>query len=840
MRNIFAVLLLHLFVFTSVASTLKGRITDTKGEELPFAIVFLKGTTIGTSANANGEFTLSVPEGNYEVVAQYMGFKQGIFHIKIKADETITHNFSLQEEALEMKEFVVKSTDDPALYIMRKVIARRLFHLNQIQTFQTDIYAKGVIHTRNTPQKILGQKVDGEEMGLDSAGKGILSQFEEEATYYSQKGKEKTLIHSVRESGNPNGLGMSQFPQVVNFYKNNIEISSQIAPRGMISPVSENALSYYKYKLEGDFKEGNHTVYKISVKPKRLYEPLFTGVLYIVDDEWGIRSLNLYATAKANIQVLDTLTIAQSYIPLKKDEWVIKQQKLFLALKLMGFDIVGDIITVYDEQQINKQLPDSIFNSKVVSEYDRDANKKDSTYWTSNRPIPLNEEEVRDYLKKDSLRMVYEDPKRLDSMRKRGNRFNPSSLILNGYSYRGKKDNFAIRTNAILSGLVNFNTVEGWNTAPQITWMVKLDSFHSITGKTALRYGFSNSHFNGIARVNYVAKNRDWYGRSWLVGAEGGKYVFQYNPYNPIPPLFASISALFYRKNYLKIYERWDATAFVKRNFGNGLKINAQIGYQQRLPLENTSDFSYAKSDVGGYTPNYLNEFKNYLWEKHNAVIAKVSISYQPGYTYVKYPDYLMPMGSNWPTFTFNYDKGIPDILGSKTDYDKWRFSIKHNINLKLFGSLGYNVATGGFLNTKYVSIPDLNNIQGNQLGITTSYLEGFEIAPYYTFSNMQKLYGEAHIEWQLRGFLTNKIPLFRKLAWYLVTGSNAYYVNDNLYHVEAFVGLDNLGWGIYRFFRVDYVRGWNSQNSQLGAFRIGISTNGLIRINFENTDTEW
>jgi len=841
MKNLFLLFILSILSVGSFGGILKGKITDTKGEALPFAIVFLKGTTLGTSANADGEYTLTIKEGHYTVVAQYMGFKQSSFSLSIGETQTVIHNFSLQEELLEMKEYVVKASEDPALYIMRKVIARRTFHLNQIQSFQTDIYAKGVIRSRSVPKQLMGEKIDPVDVGVDSSGKGIMNQFEENATYYAQNGKEKTVIHSVRESGDPNGLGMSQFPEVINFYKNNIDISSQIAPRGMISPVSDGALGYYKYKLLGDFTEGGKTIYKISFTPKRLYEPLFTGVLYIVDDEWGIHSVNAWATAKANIQLLDTLKITQSYIPLKKDEWVIKQQTIFFTLNFLGFDLIGNLITVYDNQQINKQIGDDIFSKKIVSEYDAGANKKDSTYWKESRPIQLDEEEHKDYIKKDSIRLVLENPARIDSLRKKGNKFTPTQLIMNGYSYRGKKDQFFIATNSLLTGLINYNTVEGWNTAPKIFINAKVDSFHYFTSVIGARYGFSNTHFNAMGRVNYIMQNRSWRGRYWLVGAEGGKYVFQYNPHNPIAPLYNSISTLFYRKNYLKLYERWNATGFLQRNFGNGLKIKFNTGYQQRIPLQNTTNFSYAKSDVDGFTDNIPDEFKKYVWEKHNAFITQVTLSYQPGYKYIKYPDYLMPLQSDWPTFTIDYQKGIPTLFGSKTDFDKWRFSIKHELNLKLLGKLGYNVATGGFLNTKYVGIPDLNHIQGNQLGVATTYLEGFQLAPYYTFSNKEKLYGEGHIEWQLLGFLTNKIPLFRKLAWNLVTGANAYYVNENFYHTEAFVGLDNIGWKMFRILRVDYVRGWNSVNQKpLSAIRVGISTNSIIGIRLENTDTEW
>lgn len=841
MKLFFTAILIILTTLPSLAGTLRGKITDEKGEALPFAIVFLKGTTLGTSANAEGEYSFTIPDGNYTAIAQYMGFKQNSFSFKVSGSETVLHHFSLAEESLQMKEYTVKSTDDPAVYIMKKVIARRKFHLAQIQSFQTGIYAKGVFRTREIPKQLMGEKINGADMGLDSSGKGILNQFEEHATFYSQEGKQKTIIHSVRESGDPNGLGMSQFPPVVNFYQNNINISPQITPRGMISPVSDGALGYYKYKLEGDFTEDGHTIYKITVSPKRLYEPLFTGTLYIVDDEWGIHSLEMNATAKANIQLLDTFTISQAYIPLKKDEWVIKQQKYLFALKLFGFDIVGNLVTVYDDQKINQAIPDSIFNSKVISEYDKGANKKDSSFWTGSRPIPLNEDEVKDYIKKDSIRIVDEDPVRKDSLRRKSNRPKILDLVVNGYTYTGKEEKFRLRTNSLINGLVNFNTVEGWNTAPRIQSYIELDSFHSLSVISALRYGFGNKHFNGIARVNYVVQNRAWKGRWWLFGAEGGKYVFQYNPYNPIQPLYNSISTLFYRKNYLKIYERWNATAFIHRNFGNGLRINAHASFQDRHPLQNTTFESYARKGVGGFTDNIPDEFKKYTWEPHHAVIASIIIAYQPGFKYVKYPDYLMPQSSNLPVFTLGYKKGIPGILGSKTNFDQWRFGIKDGIDLNLLGNVGYNVGTGGFLNTNYVSIPDLNHIQGNQLGVATSYLEGFQLAPYYAFSNKENLYGEAHVEWQLRGFLTNKIPLLRTLSWYLVTGTNLYYADKNIWHTEAFVGLDNIGYGILRFLRVDYVWGWNSMNKNISAIRLGISANSVLKFNLaENNDTEW
>src|SRR5690606_9891387 len=254
---------LFLIPLYSIAGILKGKITDDQGEELPFATVFVAGTTIGNSTNESGEFWLQLPEGKYKVIAQYIGFQQSSFEVQIKGEETIIHNFRLKAEELHLKEFVLKASEDPAVYIMKQVIAKRKFHLNQIKTFQTDMYLKAVLRTRSVPEKALGAKVDAKELGLDSTGKGILYLLEEFATYYSQNGKEKTKIHSVKESGNPGGLGFSRFPEVISFYENQIQLLGGANERTYISPISDNAFSHYRFQLLGDFTEGNHTIYKI-------------------------------------------------------------------------------------------------------------------------------------------------------------------------------------------------------------------------------------------------------------------------------------------------------------------------------------------------------------------------------------------------------------------------------------------------------------------------------------------------------------------------------------------------------------------------------------------------
>ena len=157
------------------AATLKGKVTDDKGEPLPYATIYVKGTTIGTAANANAEYTLQLQPGTYHVLCQYMGFKQTAYKVTVKGTETITHNFSLQEQSMEMKDVVVKANaEDPAYAIIRKTIKKRKHHLEQVKEFQSSIYMKTVGRNTSMPTTFFGVKVNGEDI---SEGGGVSLSF---------------------------------------------------------------------------------------------------------------------------------------------------------------------------------------------------------------------------------------------------------------------------------------------------------------------------------------------------------------------------------------------------------------------------------------------------------------------------------------------------------------------------------------------------------------------------------------------------------------------------------------------------------------------------------------
>jgi hypothetical protein len=156
--------------------------------------------------------------------------------------------------------------------------------------------------------------------------------------------------------------------------------------------------------------------------------------------------------------------------------------------------------------------------------------------------------------------------------------------------------------------------------------------------------------------------------------------------------------------------------------------------------------------------------------------------------------------------------------LGSDEDFSRWKFTMKDNINFRLFGRFNYRIGFGGFFDHKRVEVPDYQHFNGNQSLLATEYLNSFQLLPIYQFSNLSDFYSLAHVEHNFNGFLTNKIPGIRKLNLYLVVGANGFYINSNTNYYEVFAGFDN----IFKRLRFDFVQSFLDGKLFKSGFRIG------------------
>ncbi|HZG23669.1 MAG TPA: DUF5686 family protein, partial [Chitinophagaceae bacterium] len=107
----------------------------------------------------------------------------------------------------------------------------------------------------------------------------------------------------------------------------------------------------------------------------------------------------------------------------------------------------------------------------------------------------------------------------------------------------------------------------------------------------------------------------------------------------------------------------------------------------------------------------------------------------------------------------------------------------------------------------------------GNQSIFANTYLNSFQLAPFYRYSTITNSYATVNIEHHLNGLLTNKVPLLKRLNWHLVTGTNAFYVNSTKNYIEVFAGFEN----IFKLFRVDFVQSFSNGQRPFSGVKLGI-----------------
>ena len=720
-------------------------------------------------------------------------------------------NFTLTLQSYLLKDVVLSSSaEDPAYAIIRNAIKKRKSYENELKKIDCNVYLKGQLQLRDYPKKFFGEKVDFED-GDTSKRKMIF--LSESVAHYSREGdKTKIDVISTKVSGQKDGFGFSS-PQVISFYSNYISFGSAINPRGFISPISDNALYYYKYKFRGTFYENGKEVSHIEVIPRRNYEPLFSGFINITEDDWKIQGVQLTLLKENQIQLLDTLKIEQLFVP-EKNNWVIAQQVLYPAGSVFGFKFFGNFLQTYDKVNMNPSFGKNYFDNTILK-FEDSANKKSLAYWDSVRPIPLLKEEIIDYKKKDSLEVVRQSPHYLDSLDKINNKITFNRIFISGQEFENRKKKTSISFQGLAKSLTSYNTVEGYVlnfTGSFNKGYVDKRQFRALAN---IRYGLSNHHLNANTELRYNFGSK--YYKTYTLS--GGTNVYQFNNHNPIDPLVNTMTTLFWTRNYMKIYE----SAFIGLDFahevGSGFAIDASIKYQNRKPLENTTDYYWSHFDDRTFTANYPTEISSSNIENHHLFSTSINIRWQPGSRYIQFPNRKMNIGSKYPVLNLTLSSGSYDLSKHVIDFAKWRFTVSDNVNFHLLGRFNYKLIAGGFLNNDKVNIIDYNHFNGNRTAIATTYMNGFQLLPYYTFSNAEKVFLEGHVEYHLNGLLTNKIPLFKKLNWFFVLAGNSLFVNPDKHYYEASFGIEN----ILKVIRIDGVQGYIDDGSSTSGIRISI-----------------
>ncbi|MEE1947202.1 DUF5686 and carboxypeptidase regulatory-like domain-containing protein [Pedobacter sp. KR3-3] len=769
-----------------------GKITDNKGEIIPFASVYIKNTTHGVSANVDGLYKLTLDKGNYTLIYKAIGFKAT--EKAISVSDNMTLNETLAEESYTLNNVVIRpNAEDPAYAIIRQAIANRKKHLNEVDEYSSDVYIKGLQKLVGAPKKFLGRDIQ-KTLDLDTNRKGILYLSESQSKFsFKRPGKVKEEMVSSKVSGRSNSFSFNKASDlIINFYDNLLLEGSGLSSRSFVSPIADNALFYYKYKLLGTSVENGVTINKIEVMPRRTNDPVFRGIIYIADDSWRLMGTNLYLTQDAGINLIDTLNISQQFIKVE-NVYMPSSIKFQFNGSVLKFKFEGYFVGVYSNFNIHPNFPKNYFTAEILK-VTKAVNKKDSLYWANNRPIPLTDEERYDYKRKDSIALRKESKQYLDSLERENNKFGLVKLALTGYSINDRYNKRYFYFDPLMRSVL-YNTVEGVALKYGVTYRKQLEDrkFYSI--RPEVRYGFSNRIFTANLSGNYYYDPL----KRASVSVSFGSEIADLNRYGSMSLLTNSINTLLFERNLSKFYKKEFANVATTRELADGLQASVAVEYTRNHTLENTNSFKIRDVKNREFTSNnpFTPDSETPLFPTYNSFNVSAVLNYTIGQKYITRPDGKFYEDSKYPRFQLGYRKGIKNVLSSDVDYDLVSLEVyQERISAGLLGFSSFVVGAGKFLNNKAVFYPDSKHFRGNNSTIFPPNLRKFRYLDFYIYST-DKQYFEAHFEHNFAGFMTNKIPLLRKLKLEELVGINYLTQPQKRNYTEYYFGLQRLGFGV-------------------------------------------
>ena len=814
-----SLLSLFLVLFSMVLSAqqvlVSGKITDEKNQALSFSSVLVKGSTQGTNANADGFYSLKLAPGLYELIFQYVGYKKKVE--KIVVEGNTIKNVSLSPESYELKEVVIKDGEDPAYAVIRAAIKKRKFYLNEVNAFTCKAYIKGLQRLKDFPKKMVklinAMNSGGEK--IDSTLLGVVYLSESETKYHYRKpNDEKEIMYSSRVSGDNKAFSFNQVSDMkFSVYENLITLDG-LSDRPFISPINENALLSYRYKLLGTTFEDGKMLNKIEITPKRKTDPCFRGIIYIQENTWRVHSADVYLTKDAKIDFVDTLHIKQLNAPVNDSIWMPTGLNMTFNFKVFGFVGDGYFNAVFSDYDMNPVFPKKFFKNEVLKVEDG-ANKKDTGYWKESRPVPLTYEEQADYRKKDSIGAIKNTDRYKDSIDRKGNKLTLNDLIL-GYSYNKTAKQFSLNTSGLLTSGVQYNTIEGINASIKVNMTKRYEDRRSHDLATTVRYGFSNYLWGGTANWKYVFKPEKFES----VNVKVGTTAQQFNSNDPINATMNTSYTLFDNENFMKLYKKSYASFGYRKELINGLIVNFNTEYAERSSLRNTAFDLWVDNKTKLFTSNdpLRPNTDDSSFAVNNSFIVELGFSIRFKQKYYTRPHQKIIVGSKFPIINIQYTKAIPG-LNTKADYDLAKMVIDDNIKLGLFGTFAYRLKGGYFLTSKYVEFMDYKHFDGNQTILANNdYLNSFKLLPYYTYST-KNWYAEAHAEHHFNGFIFNKVPLLKKYRIQEVVGGHVLF-NDKLdQYYEINFGIEH----ILQIIRIDYILGYGPNGAFNQGFVIGL-----------------
>lgn len=835
------ILICSLLLSTSAWSyQLRGVVIDDNKEPLPGVSIYLENSTYGVITNAKGAFTMELDEGNYTLVFRHIGFKVHKEEISIPCKGSL--QVSLLPDVTELEEVAISAKrKDPAYELMKNASDKRTFYLDQYESVSYNGYIKAFLEKEElskerdsvTNEKIenitiekmnMVEKVANFKLELPNNRKETVIAFKNYSDKPVFEGMASSLANygfyfdevenydvSLEYEANPLLFSLHPLEVNINLYNTHVHLP-ELNEMPFISPLHPLATASYKFKLIESFKENEQIIYKIEIIPRRPADALFGGHIYLVDEEWAIKAVDL-SLPKQALSIYNKMQFLQNYAKDENQTWLCEREEFFYESTDEEVTFIGNTIIYYSDYNVNAQFDKNTFKGEV-SKTEKDAVSNSTALLNKYRPITLKEEEVAFVAAQDSIALAHSSPAYL---MEQDSSYNHTSLL-----------------DVLLFGIENQNSLKG----RRIYILPVIDQLrlfqpggyrHAIGGTYTKFYKETGRQFDSYAQIDYGFLNRD------LRGHYKAAYTFNSFNFSKISVGFGSEYELMNQNqsavanlspgNYNLINH---LTVGYDREYINGLFINTQMRYAQHNPVTDLelppftdtliADMSYFFND------QFSSIFNPIYFDAYTKLTFNADIAIRIKQEYRTTPVRKIILGSKYPKINLNLTVGVPSVLGSISNFGYAELRVQDRMRFGSYGYSQYNVVAGSFLWSNAVQLVDEKFFIGGDIVWFTNPLRGQQLLGQSLRTTQP--FAEYHYRHNFDGSIMNKVPLFRALRLGLTAGSNALFIANDLAHIETYYGFEKkfrignelLKAGFY------VINGTNSDIPFTTDFRLGLS----------------
>lgn len=774
----FALFVLLLLPATSMAqSLLKGVIRDERNIPIPSAKIYVKNNAeLRSLADANGYYEMWLYPDEYFLVFEASGYELREVYVTIN-DQPVVKDvilFPLKLQDIEDVSVSVKKTN-PGRDIIMKVVENkdRISPWSYPHTVHAYIKASEKVDRKEKKNKNEENDTEGiedpflEQKQADTKLANDMNLVEVDLTkHFGGGNKVKEVRNAFEQRGDKRNYlyYTTTVKSEFNFFDNLMQWED-LHQSPVTSPISTPGILSYKYRLEEQYEENGKRISKIKIIPRSTSNSTLSGYIYVIDTLWLIQKLELELN-KGNLLVYDHFKIYQEFEHPGDSICLLSTQTMEYGVKFSDLAAEGKTVARFDSYNFKPNFPAKYFNNEL-SATEKEAYDKDSLYWNDSRKVELTEEERRFIKIRDSIADYQNRKEYLDSVDADFNKVTILKVLWWGVDHRNRDKQTQWTINS-LAGLIRPIYIAGPRVSPGFFYFKKWKNEQALDSYTEVSYGFLNQDIKG-------STNWDFRYDPFHSGTVKARFSHDFG----VVRTYDAISQIYKRDNF---FEQTLLGLAHRYELVNGLYFDTETEYTERRSLKGYKFWGEVDSILPNNDPT---EFQTY-----QAFVLDLTLKYIPGQKYMREPNRKVILGSKWPTFYINYEKGINGVFGSDVNHDYIAGGILHTFKIGTIGTSSYHIKSGLFLNSIGLKEPD-RKFQRRSDPLWFSN-------PLYSFQGLnnnlptEEISYEAHFVHHDDGAIINKIPFMKKTRIGLVFGGGALYVPEfDWEHYEIFAGLE-------------------------------------------------